>query len=109
MYQDIFSSETFSNIFGGLTTQSFKLIIKDSDISLFRGFVTDFKKYLPKNSLANLSIVFDEEGKVVFMMNKFTALEMFQLGMYITQQGYKYEFVESTEEETTSPEGPIKR
>jgi hypothetical protein len=43
------------------------------------------------------------------MMNKFTALEMFQLGMYITQQGYKYEFVESTEEETTSPEGPIKR
>ena len=86
-----------------------ELIIDDSEISLFRKFVTEYKKYLQKNSSANLSIVINEEGDIIFKIERFTALEMFYLGIYMAQNGYKYEFVEFTNKNDEIPEGPQKR
>lgn len=108
-FNKIFGGKNFSDIFGNFNTQSFELIIDDSEISLFRKFVTEYKKYLQKNSSANLSIVINEEGDIIFKIERFTALEMFYLGIYMAQNGYKYEFVEFTNKNDEIPEGPQKR
>ena len=56
MITDMQTSDIFNSIFSGLSKQSFTLCIKEEEMSMFRKFAIEFKKYLTLSSTANLLI-----------------------------------------------------